>query len=81
MVFALQANAIDRQIAWLDAELTRVRAVIDNERAALASVVQQRADVKRDLDKLTATINRVEKAQPALSQAASATPAIGSAAT
>jgi hypothetical protein len=74
-------GAIDRQIAWLETELARVRAEIDKERTALASVVQQRADARRDLEKLTAAINSLETAQPALSQAATATPAIGSAAT
>ena len=74
-------TAIAHHVAWLEAELARVRAAIDKERAALAPVVQQRADVRRELEKLTAAIARVEAAQPALSQAASATPAIGSAAT
>jgi hypothetical protein len=74
-------GAIDHQVAWLDGELARVRAAIDKERTALAGVVQQRADVRRDLEKLTAAINSTEQSQPALSQAASATPAIGSAAT
>jgi hypothetical protein len=74
-------GAIDHQVAWLDGELARVRAAIDKERIALAGVVQQRADVRRDLEKLTAAINSIEQSQPALSQAASATPAIGSAAT
>jgi hypothetical protein len=73
--------AIDHQVAWLDGELARVRAVIDKERAALASVVQQRADIRRDLERLTSAIKNVEEAQPAVSQAAAATPAIGSAAT
>lgn len=74
-------TALDHHVAWLDAELARVRAQIDKERAALAPVVQQRADIRRELEQLTAAIQRVEAAQPALSQAASATPAIGSAAT
>ena len=74
-------TALDHHLAWLDGELARVRAQIDAERAALAPVVQQRADIRRDLEQLTAAIQRVETAQPALSQAASATPAIGSAAT
>ncbi|HUQ02460.1 MAG TPA: hypothetical protein VM261_08195 [Kofleriaceae bacterium] len=73
--------AIDHQIAWLDGELARVRAGIDKERTALATVVQQRADLRRDLDRLTSAIKIVEDAQPAVSQAAAATPAIGSAAT
>jgi septal ring factor EnvC (AmiA/AmiB activator) len=73
--------AIDQQLVWLDGELARVRAEIDKERAALTFVVQQRADARRDLEKLTAAIISVENAQPALSQASAATPAIGSAAT
>jgi hypothetical protein len=74
-------GAIDQQMAWLEGELARVRAAIDKERAALASVVQQRADVRRDLERLTTAIKNVEQSQPAVSQAAAATPAIGSAAT
>jgi chromosome segregation ATPase len=73
--------AIEQQVAWLESELARVRAAIDKERAALASVVQQRAEIRRELDRLTAAIKSVEEARPALSQAAAATPAIGSAAT